>query len=239
LTLTNEEEHMFNLESAIKEWRRQMLSAGIKAPAPLNELESHLRDAIEHQLRSGRSLPTAFENAVQAIGAANALKHEFNKNRTFLERLSVIHRKPAVEKWMIGIGAIFVAFGVLLGGYAIVMCFQPVGQRVMAFMGIALALLVACRWRYAVPFLPVIANPRKRIAVGFTLVAFGWAAPWLLFTFLLPPLGVTAENPIGTWWPFMLITWWPFLLTVFVCLGLGVMMNQQERDDLGMTRSAP
>jgi len=43
---------MFNLESAISEWRRQMLAAGIQSPVPLDELEAHLRDELEHQLHS-------------------------------------------------------------------------------------------------------------------------------------------------------------------------------------------
>jgi hypothetical protein len=38
---------MFDLEQSIATWRRQMLDAGIKAPVPLEELESHLRDDIE------------------------------------------------------------------------------------------------------------------------------------------------------------------------------------------------
>jgi hypothetical protein len=35
---------MFDLERAISDWRRHMLAAGLKAPAPLDELESHLLD---------------------------------------------------------------------------------------------------------------------------------------------------------------------------------------------------
>ena len=37
---------MFNLDQSITEWRRQMLAAGIKTPALLDELESHLRDDV-------------------------------------------------------------------------------------------------------------------------------------------------------------------------------------------------
>lgn len=46
---------MFNLDNAISEWRREMLAAGIKTPVPLEELESHLRDEIEQQTKSGLS----------------------------------------------------------------------------------------------------------------------------------------------------------------------------------------
>jgi len=43
-------EPMFDLEEKIAEWRRQMLVAGIKTPAPLDELEGHLREEIELQI---------------------------------------------------------------------------------------------------------------------------------------------------------------------------------------------
>ena len=43
---------MFNLETAVAEWRQELLAAGIKAPEPLEELESHLREEIDGQLAS-------------------------------------------------------------------------------------------------------------------------------------------------------------------------------------------
>jgi hypothetical protein len=70
---------MFNLEIAIAEWRQQMLVAGIKTPVPLEELESHLREEIGQQLKSGVNEQMAFEIAAQQIGQASALKKEFNK----------------------------------------------------------------------------------------------------------------------------------------------------------------
>ncbi len=70
---------MFNLEHAIADWRRQMLAAGIKTPVPLNELENHLRDDVEQQMRSGSGAQQAFEAAVQGIGQAAVLECEFDK----------------------------------------------------------------------------------------------------------------------------------------------------------------
>src|SRR5271157_121500 len=70
---------MFNLEQAIAEWRRQMLSAGIKSPVPLEELEIHLREDVEQGMRSGLAAPAAFETAVQRMGQADRLKAEFKK----------------------------------------------------------------------------------------------------------------------------------------------------------------
>jgi hypothetical protein len=70
---------MFDLEQAIAEWRGQMLAAGIRAPVPLEELEIHLRDELEQQVKSGLNAQQAFEIAVQRIGQAHALKKEFLK----------------------------------------------------------------------------------------------------------------------------------------------------------------
>ncbi|EEF62679.1 permease prefix domain 1-containing protein [Pedosphaera parvula] len=80
---------MFNLDQAITEWRRQMVAGGIKSPEALEELESHLRDEVEQQMRLGASGQQAFEVAVQRIGQANALKEEFQKvgvSKTVLPR---------------------------------------------------------------------------------------------------------------------------------------------------------
>jgi hypothetical protein len=70
---------MFNLEQSIAEWRQQMLAAGIKSPVPLEELEIHLREEIEQQMKSGLNEQDAFNSTVQKIGEAGLLKMEFKK----------------------------------------------------------------------------------------------------------------------------------------------------------------
>jgi hypothetical protein len=70
---------MFDLEKSISDWRRQMQSAGIKSPVPLDELEIHLREDVERQTKSGRSEADAFDSAVGEMGEARALKCEFKK----------------------------------------------------------------------------------------------------------------------------------------------------------------
>jgi hypothetical protein len=74
---------MFNLEQSIAEWRRQMLAAGIKSPVPLEELECHLREEIEQQIRAGADEARAFQIAVLNIGQAAPLKKEFMKTGNF------------------------------------------------------------------------------------------------------------------------------------------------------------
>jgi hypothetical protein len=70
---------MFNLEQAILEWRRQMLAADLESPAPLDELENHLREDIERQMKSGLSAQEALEAARERLGQAGAIKQEFAK----------------------------------------------------------------------------------------------------------------------------------------------------------------
>lgn len=80
---------MFDLETAIAQWRQQMLSAGIKTPVPLEELEGHLREEIERQIQSGASEQEAFQRTVLQIGQAKDLKAEFAKDRNLLSFLGV------------------------------------------------------------------------------------------------------------------------------------------------------
>jgi hypothetical protein len=54
---------MFDLDAAITAWRRQMFACGIKSPNILDELESHLRDGVDQQVRSGLSVQQAFGRA--------------------------------------------------------------------------------------------------------------------------------------------------------------------------------
>jgi hypothetical protein len=72
---------MFDLERAIGKWRQQMLAAGIKTPVPLEELESHLRDDVEQQIRTGLGARKAFRAGVKRLGQADPLTEEFAKDQ--------------------------------------------------------------------------------------------------------------------------------------------------------------
>jgi hypothetical protein len=75
---------MFDLEQSIADWRKQMLAAGIKTPVPLEELEIHLREEIEQQMKSGLNEQEAFHSAVQKIGQGGLLRTEFKKAGGFI-----------------------------------------------------------------------------------------------------------------------------------------------------------
>jgi len=68
-----------NLEANITAWWQRMQVAGIQSPVPLEELEGHLREEIEAQVKLGMSEAEAFEVAVRNIGPARGLKAEFNR----------------------------------------------------------------------------------------------------------------------------------------------------------------
>src|SRR5436189_3247968 len=70
---------MFDLDQAITKWRQQMAAEGIKSVEVLDELESHLRDEIERQIRLGADHEHAYEAAVASIGEIGALRVEFAK----------------------------------------------------------------------------------------------------------------------------------------------------------------
>jgi len=95
---------MFNLEKSISEWRQEMLAAGIQTPAPLEELESHLREDVKHRVRSGLSEQQAFEAAVQQIGISHVLKTEFAKTSLLNSR-----RMAGFRPYMIVINLILAA----------------------------------------------------------------------------------------------------------------------------------
>ena len=73
---------MFNREQSIADWRKQMLAAGISTPVPLEELEIHLREEIERQMKLGLDEQKGFEVSISRIGEAASIRREFIKIRT-------------------------------------------------------------------------------------------------------------------------------------------------------------
>jgi hypothetical protein len=97
---------MFDLEQSIADWRKQMLTAGIKTPVPLEELEIHLREEIGQQMKLGLNEQKAFEISTQRIGQPKMLKREFKKSkRTFMKKTMII---------LFGIFVVFIGTGLIL-----------------------------------------------------------------------------------------------------------------------------
>jgi len=174
------EENMFDLEQSIAEWRRQMLAAGIKTPVPLEELEIHLREDVERQMRSGLNAQQAFGIAARKIGQAPELKREFKKIGDPMDMQKII--KLA--------GVIFVALAIFCPLFLFLSFFLDdrlsLTTRMLALAIYAITVATSVlSWRYNHKFLPVIRNQPLRRAVGIVCY-MGWLL-WMRFVlFHLP-----------------------------------------------------
>jgi hypothetical protein len=153
--------HMFNLDQAISEWRKQMLAAGIQTPVPLEELECHLREEIEQQMKSGTNVPLAFETAVRVIGKANMLKLEFKK---------VEETKEARASKRSQIALIF-SLCMFLLPFTAYFVFDPEltsGERMFGLAAVATTVLFLYIGHLGGRLFPVILNRQVRLITGLS-----------------------------------------------------------------------
>lgn len=73
---------MFDLEKAIKSWRRKLRSSPAFEDGDVVELESHLRDEIDRLRGEGLSDEEAFQRASEEIGEPDSIGDEMYKTRT-------------------------------------------------------------------------------------------------------------------------------------------------------------
>jgi hypothetical protein len=102
---------MFNFDKAVARWRQEMLAGGMKSPDVLDELESHLRDEIERQIRSGADEQHAYQAAVASLGQARVLRSEFAKSANSDGR----HQRPFLQTFYF----ISVAFVLLINTWTL------------------------------------------------------------------------------------------------------------------------
>lgn len=74
-----ENQNRFNLESSLKNWRIALEHSPVLRGADIQELEDHLRDAIELLLAKGHAEEEAFEIATRRLGSHRELACEFGK----------------------------------------------------------------------------------------------------------------------------------------------------------------
>lgn len=72
---------MFNLENAIKSWKRELRSNTAFEDGDIAELETHLREQIDVLRFSGKSEEAAFQKAVESIGELKPIGNEMYKSR--------------------------------------------------------------------------------------------------------------------------------------------------------------
>lgn len=95
---------MFDLEKAIRSWRRHLQREAFLSRGVLDELESHLRDAVDVHAKQGSTRQQAFEQAVQQLGDAASLRHEYSKlhsrRRWLFAGLRLALMLPLTMIWM-------------------------------------------------------------------------------------------------------------------------------------------
>jgi len=169
---------MRDLDDKIDEWRSQMAAGGVKSPAVLDELESHLCEDIEREMRVGSDEAAAFETAVKRIGRSEVLKVEFAK---------IEHRTEMSPGKLMGIACCFASalYSVLLAPPLISIPELGSLQRLSGLAAVSLTLLSLASLRFGYKYLPVIRNRRTRV---MTVTTCGLAAVVWLFIFsnLLP-----------------------------------------------------
>ena len=181
---------MFNLNERIAQWRRQMLAAGIKTPALLDELESHLCEDVEQQAQSGVGTQQAFDAAVQRIGQAHALKLEFKKVGVSIESRFV---------QLVGIACAIIAglFSVWMLINLFIVHEANLAEQVLGSVAITLIVL---SWRYGDRFLPTIHRQWVRTLTGVLCCIASVGGMILFIKSILPhflEVRAGADIPVG------------------------------------------
>jgi hypothetical protein len=175
---------MFDLEQSIMDWRRQMLAAGIKFPVPLEELEIHLREEIERQMKLGLNEQKAFEISVSRVGRPEILVGEFKKSEgrlikkigifaaiigaVIISRILTEHpdaehlREKEQTGWLI-VGSVIVFFGLAAA------LFVKIGDqgvvRLWKLVGVSYSIFAAA---FSI-FLTTLCLAEPRISTAFTV----------------------------------------------------------------------
>lgn len=213
-----------------------MMADGIKERAILDELESHLREEMERQMRGGVNSETAFEAAAERIGQSHLLNAEFAK-------ISGIKR----VRWgkVLGIACCLVALP--LPAWAVPSFLMipelTTGKRLLGLAAVVLTFLSLASWRFGYRFLPVIHNGKTRlaatIACGLAGLAWLYVFVVLLFTVIVPHLfSQSSTAQTGEFRPIFamgIATLWAIALTAVlgaIAYGLEEAVLRQQRKNV-------
>ena len=78
---------MFNLNQAIQQWCELELSNDSIKSKNIDELIDHLYCEVEQFIKNGKSEEQAFKAAIEKMGEIDMLAGEYEKNRSFLQKL--------------------------------------------------------------------------------------------------------------------------------------------------------
>jgi len=181
---------MFDLEQSLTEWRQEMIRKGIGSPVPLEELEGHVREDIERQIKLGFTQEHSFATAVRKIGGADALRTEFA--RTCVPG-------PVRLVALAGIGcAVFAGLFLLwIWGNLLITHRSDGAERMLGSTAVGLVIL---SWWFGPRFFPVVRRPWIRSALGTACCVAGVGGVVLFVKFILPSLfnfPVRSDPPVG------------------------------------------
>jgi hypothetical protein len=193
---------MFNLETAIAEWRKQMRAEGIKTPVPLEELENHLREDFEAQIRSGAIPERAFEIAAGRLGPAAAIQQEFSKVGKVMSARArrfnfVFSAVVAVLFCVVGVQFLV---NIPHAHVAPVERIMTWGERISLAGAFLSAGLLLSTWMFTWRIFPVLPRAQTRIAAVFLSVILSGFCATVLLQFLPPGSGTTEELVIAVAW---------------------------------------
>jgi hypothetical protein len=199
--------NMFDLEKEISEWRGQMSRARL-SPAAIDELEAHLRDDIQQQIRSGVEIETAFDTAVRRVGQAGALRAEFAK----ADEANFARPRKWMRIFFVSFAGCFLLWFVL--GLARIE--TSLAYKISGFIAVALnVLILGCipwfyRWSPVIPD----RNTRQWLQAGLTLFCpfFGGLA----FRFIVPQLELSLGQLIN------IILWSTVPVGIFMGIAFGI-----------------
>lgn len=195
---------MFNLNQAISEWRRKMIAAGIKTPVPLDELENHLREDSEAQVRAGAVPERSFEIAAGRLGSPAAIRQEFRKvgsaMPTWARKMN--YSVCAVVSVLFCAAGLTFLFNIKLPHSHVIPGARDldIGERLSLAGAILSTGLLLSAWMFLWRFLPVLPRPQTRIAAAFLCAILSGFYANLLLRFL--PLGS------GSWEEFAIAILW-------------------------------
>jgi hypothetical protein len=173
---------MRDLDQAVSEWRRQMTAAGVSNPEVLDELESHLREDVEQQMRSGSNVQEAFDTAVERMGQASSLQVEFGKVGTWAE--------PAKPSWLraslLGVGILSGIYYVGLVAYGLLKHDMILWQKVLGLSALGVTVVLALGSYYLCRRFLNTADPRIKKPLGYGSGAL-WIGWMLCFVFVILP----------------------------------------------------
>ena len=179
---------MFDLEQALRSWRRHLGRVALLTASELDELENHLYDEMELLEADGVAAEAAFHTAVERLGDADSLRREFSKNgstsRRLFAGLRLLFILPLTVLWSLFVMEGFPGGEISLD-FIIVNSIDLFGRALVYLAGIWLAVR-SRQWIWAVLFVWLLAMPWILNYLIYALPHWNAVLPgWSMYVWLL------------------------------------------------------